>query len=82
MVRDSFVRLTPTEDDFRLAASWLGYFETGLRAGDALHLAIARNHDAAAIYTLDKGMLIAGEMLELPTTAGPIAMSWQGHAFS
>ncbi len=38
-----------------------------LRAGDALHLAIARNHHARAIHSLDKKLLTAGRTLGLPT---------------
>jgi predicted nucleic acid-binding protein len=39
--------LLPVElGDFALAAQYLEQFELGLRAGDALHLAIASNHDA------------------------------------
>jgi predicted nucleic acid-binding protein len=41
-----------------------------LRAGDALHLAIAANRHAAAIYSLDKRLLRAGEILGLPVSAG------------
>jgi uncharacterized protein len=47
-----------------------GRFETGLRAGDALHLAIADNHRAAAIYSLDKALLKAGKILDLPVRMG------------
>ena len=31
--------------DFDLATQFIQKFQTGLRAGDALHLAIAKNHD-------------------------------------
>jgi hypothetical protein len=41
-----------------------------LRAGDALHLAIAGNRQAAAIYSLDKGLLMAGRLLDLPVSMG------------
>jgi predicted nucleic acid-binding protein len=42
----------------------------GLRAGDALHLAIARNRRADTIYSLDKTMLKAGRGLGLPLSSG------------
>ena len=70
MVNESFAVLLPNADDFGLAKRYLGRFETGLRAGDALHLAIASNHHAAAIYTLDKRLLMAGKMLDLPVSMG------------
>ena len=54
MVDASFAVLLPNADDFGLAKRYLGKFNTGLRAGDALHLAIAGNRQAAAIYSLDK----------------------------
>lgn len=70
LVEDSFSILLPGADDFRLARRYLGRFETGLRAGDAFHLAIASNAGAAAIYSLDKTFLSAGRLLNLPTAAG------------
>jgi hypothetical protein len=63
MVDESFSVLLPSADDFALANRYLGRFETGLRAGAALHLAIADNHRAAAIYSLDKASLKAAKIL-------------------
>lgn len=57
--------LTPTVDDFNRAKIYLGRYDTGLRSGDALHLAIAERAGADKIYTFDKTMLLAGEMLGL-----------------
>ena len=68
MVDASFAVLLPSADDFGLAKRYLGKFNTGLRAGDALHLAIAGNRQAAAIYSLDKGLLMAGRLLDLPVS--------------
>lgn len=70
MVNESFSVLLPNADDFALARRYLGQFKTGLRAGDALHLAVAKNHRAAAIYTLDKTLLKAGKILDLPVSIG------------
>ena len=70
MVEESFTVLSPNRGDFDQAREWLGYFETGLRAGDALHLAIAGNRGADAIYSLDKSLIKAGQKLGLPTSAG------------
>jgi len=70
MLDESFSVLLPSADDFGLAKRYLGRFETGLRAGDALHLAVAANRRAAAIYSLDKMLLKAGKILELPVSRG------------
>ena len=59
-------------DTFDRAGEMLGHVETGLRAADALHLAIADNRDAEAIYTLDKRMIAAGRTLGLPASAGAL----------
>jgi predicted nucleic acid-binding protein len=68
VVTESFLVLVPTADDFRLAKEYLGDHDTGLRAGDALHLAIAENNRAEAIYSLDNAMLRAGKILGLPVS--------------
>jgi uncharacterized protein len=70
MVDASFAVLLPNADDFGLAKRYLGKFNTGLRAGDALHLAIASNRQAEAFYSLDKGPLMAGRLLDLPVSMG------------
>ena len=70
MIEESFVVFLPNSDDFDRAKEWLDRFETGLRAGDALHLAIASNRGAEAIYSLDKLMLAAGKTLQVPATTG------------
>jgi uncharacterized protein len=70
IVRESFFVLLPGADDYALARRYLRAYETGLRAGDALHLAIAGNHQAEAIYTLDNAMIKAGKILGLPVSAG------------
>src|SRR5436853_392523 len=70
VMRESFVILLPGIDDFDLAKEYLGDHGTGLRAADALHLAVAKNHDGQAIYSLDKTLLRAGKKLGLPVTTG------------
>ena len=70
MVDESFSVLLPSAADFGLAKRYLSRFETRLRAGDALHLAIANNHHAAVIYSLDKTLLQAGRLLDLPVSSG------------
>jgi predicted nucleic acid-binding protein len=70
LTAESFVVIAPTPTDFELATRYLRRYETGLRSGDALHLAIASNHSAQAIYSLDEGLVRAGRMLDLPTKTG------------
>jgi hypothetical protein len=70
VVEASFLVLCPDKADFELAVQYLRRFETGLRAGDALHLAIATNRAASAIHTLDKALVRAGAILSLPVKRG------------
>lgn len=70
VVDESFIVLLPNADDFSLAKQFLGHHEIGLRAGDALHLAIAKNHRAEIIYSLDKTMIKAGKSFGLPLNTG------------
>ncbi len=70
MVEASFHVLAPDGEDFDLAKRYLGRHDTALRAGDALHLAVAANHRAEAIYSLDKRMIDAGVRFGLPARAG------------
>lgn len=46
MLEESFAVLLLSAVDFSLAKNYLVRFDTELRAGDALHLAIATNHGA------------------------------------
>ena len=52
MIAESFTVLLPNRKDYNTAREWLCNFETGLKSGDALHLAIAANHKAIAINSL------------------------------
>jgi predicted nucleic acid-binding protein len=70
MAGDAFAVFLPDANDFGLAKRYLGKFETGLRAGDALHLAIAANRHARAIYSLDRKLMMAGKILDLPVRMG------------
>src|SRR5436853_87913 len=68
-------RVAPVEQprepiDFETAKQFVLRYETALRAGDALHLAIARNNNAQAIYSLDDKMIRAGKLLGLPVSRG------------
>jgi len=66
MIGESFAVLLPGSADFDLARAYLGRFETGLRAGDALHLAIAANRRAEVLYSLDRKLIEAGRRLGVP----------------
>ncbi|MBF0461339.1 MAG: type II toxin-antitoxin system VapC family toxin [Magnetococcales bacterium] len=74
MLAQSFIVLPLVRGDFDLAREYLRNYATGLRAGDALHLAIAHNNRRVqAIYTLDKAMAKAGLLLGLPMKETGIA---------
>ena len=70
LVQNSFDTLSIANADFDLARRYLARYDTGLRAGDALHLAIAQNNKATAIYSLDSVLLKAGHTLGLPVSRG------------
>ena len=70
MVAESFQVLTPSAADFDLATGYIKHFATKLRAGDALHLAIASNRGAKTFYTLDQGLLAAAKLLKVHASRG------------
>ena len=70
ILNESFRLLMPGAADFAAAIRFLEMPRTGLRAGDALHLAIAANHGAKKIWSLDQGFIKAGKQLKLPVAAG------------
>jgi predicted nucleic acid-binding protein len=62
MLDESFEVTVPRAEDFNLAATMLQNYKSGLRAGDALHLAIASNRKASRFLTLDKALVrVAGQ---------------------
>lgn len=71
VVAQSLVVWLPEAGDYDLAKRCPRRHETGLRAGDALNLAIAANRDARAVHNLDKTMIRAGKMLGLPISGSP-----------
>jgi predicted nucleic acid-binding protein len=66
LVVESFTLLGVTAGQFRTAAKFADQHRLGLRAGDALHLAIASEH-GATVYTLDQRLADAGPALGVPT---------------
>lgn len=73
-VAASLVLLEPARRDFERATSWLLHAPAlGLRAPDALHLAIAARHDLH-MYSLDRRLLDAAAEFEVEATdAGVLA---------
>lgn len=67
MIDASFKVAGVSRMDFRAAARMANRHATGLRAGDALHLAVAAGH-AAPIQSLDRGLVEAAESVEVVAT--------------
>ena len=67
LAADSLKVFTPTRSDYSKAAEHLGQHFLGLRAGDALHLAVAQNEGAECLYTLDRRLIEAGRKLKIKT---------------
>lgn len=65
LVAESFTVLSVTGSQFRAAARFADQHTLGLRAGDALHLAVASEH-GATVHTLDQRLADAGPALGVP----------------
>ena len=70
MVSESFQVLMPSPADYEIAKGYIQHFTSKLRAGDALHLAIAHNQGAKMFYTLDEGLLDAAKLLNVHADRG------------
>ena len=55
----------PSAADHQMAVECMSHPANGLRAGDALHLAIARNR-SATLFTLDRGLAKAARSFKTP----------------
>lgn len=66
LVAESFTVLGVTGRQFRTAARFVDRHTLGLRAGDALHLAIASER-GATLHKLDQRLAEAGPTLGVPT---------------
>jgi uncharacterized protein len=66
LAAESFTVLGVTGGQFRAAAKFADQHALGLRAGDALHLAIASEH-GATLHTLDRRLAEAGPALGAST---------------
>jgi predicted nucleic acid-binding protein len=65
MVRTSLLVLPVLERDFTMAGEIMLDFPLALRAGDALHIAVASHVGATTLVTLDQRMARAAERLGL-----------------
>jgi predicted nucleic acid-binding protein len=66
LVVESLTLLPVTGGHFRAAAKFVDQHALGLRAGDALHLAIASDQ-GATVHTLDRRLAEAGPVIGAPT---------------
>lgn len=66
MIAESLTVVGVSSQHFRLAARLADQHMLGLRAGDALHLAVASEH-GAMLYTLDQRLASAGPIVGIPT---------------
>jgi predicted nucleic acid-binding protein len=64
---NSAIVLVVSREQFRVAARFADQYAPGLRAGDALHLAISAEH-GAMLCTLDRRLSSAGPALGVQTT--------------
>jgi hypothetical protein len=67
---ESLHLLVPTAEDFVTATDLLRNPASGLRAGDALHLAVARNRGPMPLLTLDRGLVKAAKRLGIEASPG------------
>lgn len=67
---ESFEVLPLSRLDFHTAARFADQYSTGLRSGDALHLAVAANH-GLRLVSLDRGLVEAAEAIAVNATLLP-----------
>ena len=70
VMAESVTLLTPSAADYELAAELLANFKSGLRAGDALHLATAYNQGELELLSLDKTLVKAANSLGIKASEG------------
>jgi predicted nucleic acid-binding protein len=61
----SVAMIVPEKEDFALSSMYLQRFDLGLRAGDALHLAIASRRGCERIYSLDQKLVRSAARLKI-----------------
>lgn len=70
----SYTVLKLSSADFQAATLLLRQDKTTLRAGDALHLAVAQNQKAEAFLTLDKALLKSARAVGLAASSGGVEL--------
>lgn len=70
LLAEHFEVLTPNRTDFEFAAGLLRNAKSGLRAGDAMHLAVAHNQGRFEILSLDQTLIKGARQLGMKATAG------------
>jgi predicted nucleic acid-binding protein len=68
LLSESFRIVVPAASDYDTAAMFLRNPKSGLRAGDALHLAVAHNQKMRMLYSLDARMVEAARVLGIHAT--------------
>jgi predicted nucleic acid-binding protein len=68
-VSQSYHVFEVTAADFNLATELILQWKSGLRAGDALHLAIAQNSQVDNFLSLDRGLIDAAQQLRIPANS-------------
>jgi hypothetical protein len=66
LATDSFIVMPVSRSQFRTVARFADQYMLGLRAGDALHLAVCADH-GATLCTLDRRLSDAGSALGIKT---------------
>ena len=66
LLAESFTLVAITSGHFRVAAKYVDQVALGLRAGDALHLAVASEH-GATVHTLDQRLAAASPKVGVPS---------------
>ena len=61
-LKDQFIWLPIIDRDYRTASDFLKHWQSGLRAGYALHLAVATNHNSL-LLSLDERLVKAAKQL-------------------
>lgn len=68
LLAESFRVVVPGASDYDTAAMFLTNHKTGLRGGDAMHLAVVCNQNMRMLYSLDAKMVRAAQSLGVPAT--------------
>jgi len=71
-VAEFYVIFAVNTEDFERATQFLLQGNTGLRAGDALHLAIAYNREVENILSLDRDLIAAAQTLGISASSGGV----------